>query len=130
MIKMSNKNKNKIGKKITELEYERENILSQLKNSPQMMRGSYACVYTKCGKKNCHCMKDKGHPHSRISWSKNGKSHTRKIPVKEINRVCELTDNYRNFKKLRKSLADLFAEENHLLDQLEKKLIDNEYTRT
>lgn len=121
---MASENQKIIEKRLTDLEAERARVLDQLRNAPRMMRGSYARVYTKCGKKNCHCQKGQGHPHSRITWSENGKGRTRKIPVDQIESVSELTRNYRAFKATRKELADLESRERELLDQLEKELID------
>jgi len=108
--------------KIKLLEKKRMKILSNLLESGVMVKGSYCCVYTKCGKKNCCCKKGKGHRHSRITWSENGKVVTRKVPIDEVEWIKEMTMIYRLFRKMRKDMSVIDTEIKMLLNELEHKL--------
>ncbi len=89
-----------------------------------MLRGSYALVYTKCGKDNCWCKQNMGHSHSRITWSEKAQAVTRKVPSEYIPWVREATDNYRQFRSLRRKSVSLHNETKNLLDTLENELIE------
>jgi len=124
-IKMSSTKTQTTRKKLRRAERERARILSELLGVSSMLRGSYARVYTKCGKDNCWCKDGKGHPHSRITWSQRGQGFTRKVPPEEVAWVREVTENYRNFRSLRRRLLRLQADGKELLDKIENDLVKN-----
>lgn len=121
---MSRKKIKKAQKRILTGETEKKCIITKLLQINMMLRGSYALVYTKCGKENCRCNKNKGHPHSRITWSEKGQAVTRKVPPEYIPWVQEATYNYRQFRSLRRKLFSLQGETKNLLDVLENELIE------
>ena len=125
---MSSKKNKKIEKKIVGLESQRKRIISELLNVPIMLRGSYALVYTKCGKDNCWCKHEGGHPHHRITWREKGQGVTRKIPQDYLAWVQEVTKSYRQFRSLRRKLVTLEATTKKSLDAYEHDLIQS--TRT
>ena len=114
----------KYRKKLLRAEEQRRLIVSKLLDVDMMLRGSYALIYTKCGKDNCRCKDKAGHPHSRITWSEQGQGVTRKVPREYIDWIQEATNNYRQFRSLRKNLVSLEAETKRLLDAHEKELIE------
>ena len=122
---MSSKKMQRTRKDLQRAEQERSRILSELLRVESMLRGSYALIYTKCGKDNCWCKDGKGHPHSRITWCQKGQGITRKVPPDQIAWVREVTENYRNFRSLRRRLLRLQADSKKFLDQIEKDLIEN-----
>jgi hypothetical protein len=99
--------------------------LAELLDSDNLVRGSIATVYTKCGKDNCRCKEEKGHPHARISWSEKGQGYTRKVPKNEIEWCLEKTENYRRFRSLKSKLKDLEGNTANLLNALEDVLVDD-----
>jgi len=121
---MSRKKSVKARKKLLAAEQQRKQILEELLREGRMLRGSYAQVYTKCGKQNCWCKDGKGHPHSRITWSEKGEGITRKVPREEIAWVQEVTDRYRRFRSLRRELVRLEAEVRELLNDHEKNVVE------
>lgn len=121
---MSSKKIQNIRKKLLSAERERSCILSELLNVRIMLRGSYALVYTKCGKDTCWCKQGNGHPHPRITWSEKRQGITRKVPRDQIAWVRQVTDNYRQFRSLRRKLISLEVESKKLLDDLENSLIE------
>ena len=122
---MSSKKKNKVKKNIRDLEKERQQVLAELLNFKEMLRGSAATVYTKCGRENCRCKDGKGHPHTRITWTEKAKGYTRKIPKKEMPWIKKVTNNYRNFRSLRQRLKKLEADIKELQDELEDILVSD-----
>lgn len=122
---MSNKKRDKNKKNLLVLEMKREQILSELLDFDEILRGSLATVYTKCGKDNCWCKNGEGHPHSRISWSEKGEGYTRKVPKDEIPWVREVAKNYRKFRSLRRSLKQLETRIKKALDRFEDVLVDH-----
>ena len=118
-IKMSSKKIQKYRIELLRREQERSRILSELVSVKRMLNGSYAMIYTKCGKENCRCKNEKGHPHSRITWSQKGTGFTRKVPLDQIAWVQKVTQNYRNFRSLRRQLNSLELDSKKLLDKIE-----------
>lgn len=117
---MSSKKNNKIKKKIRDLENRRQKIIKELLSFDELLRGSAATVYTKCGRDNCWCKAGKGHPHTRITWTEKSKGYTRKLPKKELLWIKQVTDNYRRFQSLRRNLKKLEDQ----AKELQKKLAD------
>jgi len=99
-------------------------LFEELLEIRPILRGSFNQVHTRCGKGNCWCARSlEGHPHAQLSWSQNGKMTTRNVPAQHIDRIVELTDDYRRYRSLRRKLIDLQGEIHDLLDQYEKSLI-------
>lgn len=98
-------------------------LLEEILKLRPILRGSFSCVHTRCGKANCWCAESpKGHRHERITWSQDGTLTTRKVPAEQADRVVALTDNYRQFRALRRQLVALDDEMRKTLDQYEKAL--------
>ena len=99
-------------------------LLEELLQIQPLLRGTFSQVQTRCGKANCWCAHNpKGHPHTRLTWSENGRITTRKVPPEAIERVVELTRNYRQFRTLRRKLQLLHAQLDARFDHYEEKLI-------
>ena len=111
-------------KKLCDLEKQRQETVSELLGCTELLRGSFATVYTKCGKDTCRCKDGKGHPHSRITWNEKGQGYTRKIPKDEIPWILEVTEHYRKFRLLKQNLRKLEVRSKSILDQLEKQTIE------
>jgi hypothetical protein len=102
----------------------RRGLIKQLLQDQQILRGSFYRVYTRCGRANCWCAQErKGHVHTRLTWSEEGTRRTRKVPTEQIQRVIELTQNYRQFRSQRRKLTALEARVKDLLDQYERALV-------
>lgn len=111
-------------KQIRRLSQRASHHLEQLLQIQSLLRGSFHQVYTRCGKSNCWCAQSaQGHPHARLSWSEKGQMTTRKVPAQAIERVLELTENYRQFGLWRRERLALQDQIETLLDQYEQRLI-------
>lgn len=82
-----------------------QSLLDQLLQAPPGIRGTFSQVYSRCGKSNCWCARQpQGHLHVRLTWSQNGKLHTRNLPSDLIQHATALTDQYRTARALRRRL--------------------------
>jgi hypothetical protein len=110
----------KILEKIKKKEEKRQALLSQLLKEKKMVRGSFCQIFVKCGKSPCWCINEKGHPHKRMSWHYKGKSYSRAVPKEDHQWIEEMTNNFREHRKMRKEIAKLENEIQKNLDQLEE----------
>jgi hypothetical protein len=110
--------------KIEEKEIKRQELLSQIIESTEMVRGSFCQIFVKCGRKTCWCSKGKGHPHRRMSLRENGKNFSRAVPMEDHAWIEEKTNNFRDYRKKRRQLAKLEKEIKKLLDQHEEKCVE------
>ena len=111
-------------KKLLRLIARQSQLLEQLLHGPPMLRGSFSRVFTRCGKPTCWCAgSPKGHSHTRITWSENGRMITRKVPAEHVERVVELTGTYRKFRSQRRQILSLEAQMHDSLNRYEAALI-------
>ena len=114
----------KLKQKIVGLQQQGSELLDQLLQIEPLLRGSFTQVFTRCGKPTCWCAHSaRGHPHVRLTWSENGQLTTRKVPAPAVDRVRELTGNYRQYRSLHRKLLKLQAKMEELLDRYEATLI-------
>jgi len=111
-------------KKIQNKEIQRQEIISQILEKKKMVKGSFCQIFVKCGKKNCHCSNNKGHPHRRMSLKEGGKAFSRAVPSLEHDWIQEMTNNYGEYRKLRKELSKLNKEIEDLLDVIEDNCLE------
>jgi hypothetical protein len=109
-----------IHKKIKILENERSKLMAELISARSMLRGSFGIHFRRCGTLTCWCVSGgKGHPQSRITWGEKAKKFSKTIPEKDVAWIKEVTDMYRNFRKIRQRLREINEQERFLLDELE-----------
>ena len=114
---MSTKNR------ILKLQKEKAAFVEELLKTSPMLRGTFGVAYRKCGKPTCWCAAGKGHPYSRITWSEGARSRTKNIPSQDTDWAQKLTENYRRFRKTRRTLRELEQDLKELFDQLEDQLV-------
>ncbi|MBX9704287.1 MAG: hypothetical protein K2X39_09065 [Silvanigrellaceae bacterium] len=113
----------KILDKIKKAENKRQDILLQLLEKKEMVRGSFCQIYVKCGNKNCACAIGKGHSHKRMSWHEKGKSFSRAVPKEDYDWIQQMTNNFREYRKMRKELLKIEAKIRDLLDLNEESVL-------
>jgi len=117
IIKMSSHG---LKKKLLKLVDRHNALLDRMLHTPPMLRGSFTKVSTRCGKPNCWCAKSsQGHTHTRLTWSEKGKMSTRKVPAEQVERIKELTANYRKFRRHRRELLELHRQLQETLTRFE-----------
>jgi len=103
---------------------EKFELISELNAIEKMIRGTYVETHRKCGKPTCRCFREEiGHPCYQVSWSKNGKSHSKSIPKDDISWIKEMTGNYKRWRSLRSDLRRLEDNERNLINLEEDKII-------
>lgn len=98
-------------------------LLEKLLSKSNIVPGAYRKVFVKCGRENCWCKEGQGHPFRRITWSENGKSKTKSIPLEDVGWIIKVTENYRSFRKMRRELSLLETKIKFELDIWERKQI-------
>jgi hypothetical protein len=109
--------------KIKKAENKRQDLLSKLLERDKMVRGSFCQIYVKCGKKNCVCNTGKGHSHKRMSWHEKGKSFSRAVPQEDCEWIKQMTDNFREYRTIRKEIEKMEMEINNLLDRHQEEIL-------
>jgi hypothetical protein len=115
-------------KKLKRLRDRQNTLIDQILNAPPMLRGSFTRVSTRCGKPTCWCAKTlKGHAHTRLTWSEQGKMTTRKVLPEDVEQIKELTAHYRAYRRHQRELVHLQQQIQETVTQL--KVAVNEKTR-
>jgi hypothetical protein len=109
--------------KIEKAEKERQELLLRLLKKEKMVRGSFCQIYVKCGKKNCSCVTGKGHSHKRMSWHEKGKSFSRAVPHEDYEWIEQMTNNFREYRKIRKEVLRIETKIRGLLDRHEEGVL-------
>lgn len=120
---MQKKMTTKILEKIKKIEKQRQDLVVRLVEPRKMVRGTFCQIYVKCGKNNCWCKEGKGHPHRRMSISEGGKSHQRAVPKEEYAWIEEMTNQFREFRQLRREIVKLEKAMKNLLDKYEEEVV-------
>jgi len=88
-----------------------------------MARGTVYELKTKCGKKNCRCMRGKLHKQMCIAITAGGKKRLRSLRGRELEKLEKLTNFHRGFRKARVKFIERTKEIVKLVNQLEEKMI-------
>lgn len=117
--------KKQITTRIKSIEGQRHQLIEELLSAQQMVRGSFTKGYRKCGKPNCWCVEGKGHPINRIVWTEMAKARAKSIPQEDCEWAKVVTEHYKRFRKVRKKIRGQEKRLNQLLDELEKKVVND-----
>ena len=91
----------------------------------EVMKGSVYRLQTRCGCPSCHCAQPDGARHSAmvLSWTQGGRSHLRALLPADVERSERLTSNYKQLRRVRRTLVRLHQDAVAALDQLERLLL-------
>ena len=95
---------------LTELGRRRREIQDQLAALDDLRPGSLTPRYRKCGKPTCHCAAegDPGHgPSWSLTWTVEGKTQTRIIPVEAVEETQAQIAEYRRARALTRDLFEV-----------------------
>ena len=119
------KKRQTIVKKLDRLQTEREQVLSLFLREDSLVAGTYANVLVRCGKPNCYCHEEGGHPATRLSRWVEGKLKTKIVRVADREWVKRASEQYKAHKAALKHLRKLHKKELEMLKEiLEVKTID------
>ena len=91
----------------------------------EVTKGSVYRLQTRCGCPSCHCAQPDGARHSAmvLSWKGGGHSHLRALLPADVERIERLTSNYKQLRRVRRTLGRLHQDVVAALDQLERLLL-------
>ena len=108
---------------IRKLEIQRQQLIEELLQVEQMLRGKFGVAYRKCGTPTCWCTNSQGHPVNRITYTEQSVSRTKSVRQEDIAWVKERTETYRRFRKNRQALRTIERRINAALDAVEEKAV-------
>lgn len=108
-----------IRQRIVRLAARRRAAEEMLLSHKELLKGTVVEVARTCGKAGCKCTRGQKHPCYQISASIQGKTRTRHLPQKFLDRVKRLTENYRGFRKARAEWVKINSEMLELINELE-----------
>ncbi len=111
-------------KRVQSLGAQHTSLLARILDTSAMVKGTFRQVYQRCGKPTCRCVDGQGHLSIRISWTEDAKSRTKAIPSADVAWVKSMTGNYKRFRKTRQRIRELNDKLNHLLDALEREILN------
>ena len=123
----------RVRQRIAQLVAQRETAERVLTGRQDLLKGTVTEVQRTCGKPGCKCSKGEKHICYQLSASVEGRTRTRNVPRKQLEKVRLLTDDYRRFRQARAAWVRLNAQIIELINQLETartvKSIPDEHRR-
>jgi len=104
---------------MAQLVQQREATERVLTGRQDLLKGTVTEVQRTCGKPGCKCSKGETHICYQLSASVEGRTRTRNVPRKQLQKVRLLTDDYRRFRQARAAWVRLNAQIIELINQLE-----------
>lgn len=108
---------------LKQLQKHRDQLLKDAFAVNLMIPGSFNEVYRKCGKPNCWCRDQSGHPLKRITWSEKGVVKSKAIPEQDVEWIEKATSNYREFRRKRRQILELEKNLKAILDAHEEEVV-------
>lgn len=100
---------------------QRQRLLQRLTQKNELALGTVSMVYGKCGKPNCRCTQDKGHPQVQfLFYGPDGRRRCKLIRQKDAKRWLKAGKRYAEFKDDLEQLKTLNFKENEILIALMK----------
>ena len=97
---------------LSPLKQKREQLTEELRKLDfAMLRGSLVKKYRRCGKSNCHCVKEQGHESYALSVSIPGRSPLMVyVSLKNKNMITQALANYQNAQKIMEEISNINRE--------------------
>jgi hypothetical protein len=109
MNKLKIRPKGEKAARIRQLKFE---LIQRFQLPEDLLPGSLSQQHLRCGKANCHCAQDEGHPVWSLTFMADGKKHVQHIPrhlVEEVRKRVQAGREYQD------ALRDVMAANAHLL---------------
>jgi hypothetical protein len=85
-----------------------------------LIKGNVYELARKCGKPNCLCTRGELHRSMVLTWSEEGKSRLRSIPLGRVDEVKKKSEEYLRLRRARARVTEIGREILALMDQIEK----------
>ena len=109
-------------KRILDLRDQERELLEALVSCRGLTKGSVYNLKTRCGKPSCACAQGQLHSAMVLSWSQAGKTRLLAVQPGDLDRLIQLTGEYRTFRQARSKLVKLQKELLKEVDKLEGAL--------
>jgi hypothetical protein len=99
-----------IRERLATLEAQREALKADLSQVQDLRRGSLVERYRKCGKSNCGCAQAEEQAHGpswSLTWEAAGKTHTKVIPPRAVQRTRAQLAEYKRLRRLTRELVEV-----------------------
>lgn len=110
-------------KKYLDYEKQRQELIVKLFSIKEMVQGSFCLVHVRCGKTHCKCNQGQLHPHYRMSMRRHGKQVSRAVPQEEYGWITKVTDSYREYRQILKSICRMDEKIRELFDKYEEGIV-------
>lgn len=118
------KNLQKVREKLRKAQTEQNNLLRIFYRDQELIAGSYAEVFIRCGQPTCRCHQEGGHFATRLSRWIDGKLKSQIIRVDDRQWVKPASDRYKQHKAALKEIRRLQKTELETLKQIiEMKIV-------
>jgi len=100
------------GQKAAKIRQRKHQLIRRFQFPEDLLPGSLSQQYLRCGKANCHCAEDEGHPVWSLTFMADGKKQVQHIPkhlVEEVGKRVEAGREYRD------ALREVMEANAHLL---------------
>ncbi len=109
----------RLRQRIVQLIDQRQAVEEVLLDRPPLLRGTFIEVRRTCGNPGCKCARGQRHLCRQLSASIGGKAHSWNVPQRYVQKVKQLTENYRRFRRARAAWVKINKEMLNLIDELE-----------
>ena len=103
---MSKTNRRIVGE-IRKLDRERVQILKRLLGSGPLLKGSLSLVMRRCGKPNCHCVREPAHPVWVLITRPKAKPRCQVVRLADVETVRGHVKAYKEFRIARRRLCEV-----------------------
>jgi len=88
------------GTRAKNIKQRKRRALAQIVIPPDALPGSLAETHRRCGKSNCHCAEEKGHPVWSLTFMVHGKKRVERIPDDWVQYVQQRVEEGRKLKEV------------------------------
>jgi hypothetical protein len=100
------------GSQAAQIRQRKFDLIRRFQFPEDLLPGSLSQQHLRCGKPNCHCAEDEGHPVWSLTFMANGKKHVQHIPKHLVEEVRQRVDAGREYQA---ALREVLAANAHLL---------------
>lgn len=109
----------RIRQRIARLARQRQAAERVLLGREQLLKGTVLEVQRTCGNPGCKCAQGEKHTCYQLSASMEGKTRTRNVPRRYLEKVKRLTEEYRRFRRARAAWVKINNDMLRLINELE-----------
>lgn len=87
------------GRQAARIRQRKFELMRRFQIPDDLLPGSLSLQYHRCGRPNCHCARDEGHPKWSLTYMADGKKHVQYIPQHLVEEVRRKVNAGREFQE-------------------------------